>query len=232
MRFSKLITFSYFASFALAGADCEAPSSDPIDMVLSSDVAADEATTGYFVNHIFLHVYNLAQSIKFYSEAFGMRHVFTVNMTEHVSLTYMSHSQGGRNGSAYQTTKEILRYKNNNAGHISFIHLNTKKERIPGSPERTSTLNHIGIVVPDLKATQSRLEHLGVTIHKRIDEAMRTSGHVSEKSSLGDASNLSDEGFAQLQAFIGQFARQAIYAADPDGNQLEILPLNEANLFS
>jgi lactoylglutathione lyase len=196
-----------------------------------SDAPSDPATTGFFMNHLSLNVDNVTRSIEFYSQNFGFRHLFTYNLSPHVSFTYMSHSQGGRNGSSYQTVEEMIRQKNNNAGHLEFVHLDIEKEAIPGSPERVSTINHIGIIVPDLEATQARLEANGVCIYKKIGAPMPTEGYLSSKYDFGDATNLSDEEFAAVQAIMTQFNSQTIFASDPDGNLLEILPLNEPDLF-
>jgi lactoylglutathione lyase len=220
---------SYFGLFIFAAMAC-VPSNNT-GLIFGPDTPADPLTTGYFINHVALNVNNLDKMMEFYIRVFGMRHIFTFNLTPHITFTYMSHSQGGRNGSAYQTTEEILRYKNNNAGHMELVHLNVDKEDLPGSSLKASTMHHIGIIVPDLEATQSRLELYNVTIYKKINEPMPSTGPLSDKFSLGDATNLSDEEFALLQAVMSEFNRETIFASDPDGNLLEILPLNEPNLF-
>lgn len=192
---------------------------------------SDPETVGYFINHFSLNVNNLTRSIEFYRDIFGMRHMFTHYLSPHITVTYMTHSQGGRNGTGYQTTDEMLRYKNNNGGHLEFIHLNITGEDIPGSPKQTSTLNHVGIIVPDVEATQERLEDYGVTIYKKVGEPMPSEGPLSRPATLGDATNLSDEEFAYFQEAMSQLNQLNIFAEDPDGNLLEILPLNEPPLF-
>lgn len=226
----SLIPFT-LASVALACGNLPRSTSNSSNPVFGPDVPSDPETVGYFVNHLSLNVNNLTESINFYKDVFGMRHLFTFNLTPHVSFTYMSHSQGGRNGTGFQTTEEMLRFKNNNGGHLEFVHLSTPGDDIPGAPQRTGPLNHIGIVVPDLEATQTRLQSHGVTIWKGIGEPMPSTGYLASKYALGDASNLSDEEFALLQEVMGEFNQQVIFAADPDGNLLEILPLNEPDLF-
>ena len=205
---------------------------DVPDTILGPDTPSDPETLGYFVNHFALNVNNVTRSMEFYSEAFGMRHMFTHYLTKHISVTYMSHSQGGRNGSAYQTTAEMLRYKNNNAGHVELFHLDTQGGKdIPGPDKRTSTFAHVGIIVPDPEATQERLEQMGVTIYKKVGAPAPTEGPLSKPGYLGDASNLSDEEWADFQKAMGELNYLNVFAADPDGNLLEILPLNEPNLF-
>ena len=125
----------------------------------------------------------------------------------------------------------MLRYKNNNGGHLEFVYLNTTGEDIPSLAEQTSTFSHVGIIVPDVEAVQERLEDYGVTIYKKVGEPMPVDGYLSRPSSLGDASNLSSEEFAAFQEAMTQLNQLNVFAADPDGNLLEILPLNEPNLF-
>lgn len=227
----KLSIFLAFSSAALACGSLPRSTSNETSPIVGPDTPSDPETVGYFVNHVSLNVNNLTRSIDFYKNVFGMRHLFTYNLSPHVSFTYMSHSQGGRNGTGYQTTEEMIRFKNNNGGHIEFVHLSTPGDDIPGSPQRTSTLNHLGMIVPDLKATQTRLQEHGVTIYKGIEEPMPSTGFLSSKFALGDATNLSDDEFAALQEAMAEFNKQTIFAADPDGNMLEILPLNEPDLF-
>ncbi|KAH6960140.1 lactoylglutathione lyase protein [Fusarium avenaceum] len=208
------------------------PRSESPDLILGPDTPTAPETVGQFINHMSLNVNNLTRSIEFYRDVFGMRHLFTYNLTPHISFSYMSHSQGGRNGSAYQTTAEMLRYKNNNAGHLEFVYLNTTRNDIPGPPKQTSTLNHIGIIVPDLEAAQERMEAYGVEIYKKIGAPMPTDGYTANKMSIGDASSLSDEEWAAFQAKMTEFNKLCIFASDPDGNLLEVLPLNELNIFA
>jgi lactoylglutathione lyase len=199
-----------------------------------SDSPADPATTGYFVNHFSLNTNNLTRSMDFYTRIFGMRHMFTYHVTKHLSVTYLGHSQGGRNGSAYQTTEELLRNKQNSAGLIELVYFNTTSiggEPILGPDKRTSTFSHVGMIVPDMMATQARLEEYDVTIYKKVGAPMPTDGPMASPFYLGDASNLSQEAFKEIQEQMTLLNQLNIFAADPDGNLLEILPFNEPNLF-
>lgn len=195
---------------------------------------ADPATNGYFINHFSLNTNNLTRTIDFYNKVFGMRHMFTYHITEHLSVSYIGHSQGGRNGSAFQTTEEMIRNKQNSAGLIQVTYFNTTSiggEPIPGPNQRTSTLCNIGFVVPDSEATQRRLEQYGVTIYKKLGEQMPDDGPLGNPFSIGDATNLSPEAWKAIQDQMTTLNQYNIFAADPDGNLLEILPLNEPNVF-
>lgn len=89
-------------------------------------------------------------------------------------------------------------------------------------------MNHLGFIVPDLEATQARMVEHNVTIYKKIGERVADNGYLGDKFWLGDATNLDDEEFESIKDLMTEFNRFTIFAADPDGNLLEILPLNEA----
>lgn len=199
-----------------------------------SDSPADPKTTGYFINHFSLNTNNLTRSVDFYTRIFGLRHMFTYHLTEHMSVTYLGHSQGGRNGSGYQTTEELLRNKQNSAGLIELVYFNTTSiggEPIPGPDKRTSTFSHVGIIVPDPPTTQARLEEYGVTIYKKLGAPMPTDGPLGSPFALGDATYLSPEAFEEIQEQMTKLNQLNIFAADPDGNMLEIQPFNEPSFF-
>ena len=201
---------------------------------IGPDDPTDPETTGYFINYLSLNTNNLTRSMDFYTTVFGMRFMFTYHITEYISITYMGYSQGGRNGSAYQTTREMIRNKQNAAGMIELVYFNRTNiggEPILGGDKMTSTFNHIGMIVPDPSATQARLEKFGVTIYKKLGARMPKDGPMGSPSILGDASNLSPEAFEEIQEEFTKLNALNIFAADPDGNLLEILPLNEPPMF-
>lgn len=49
----------------------------------------------------------------FYGKILGMRHIFTLQATPHATVTYMSFSHGGKNGTGFQTSSELYKEKNN-----------------------------------------------------------------------------------------------------------------------
>ncbi|CAI6329179.1 unnamed protein product [Periconia digitata] len=214
-----------------AGNDTNSTPEHPY-VVRGDDSPADLQTTGYYVNHFSLNVNNLTRSIDFYTRVFGMRFMFTYHLTPHLSFTYVTHSQGGRNGTGYQTNGELIREKNNNGGAIEFVHFTPpNKKDIEGPKVRATTLSHVGMVVPDPKATQERLKQQGVPIYKGVGEDMPTEGPFASPFYLGDATNLSPDDFAAIQAGMTKLNFQNIFAEDPDGNLLEIIPREESISF-
>ncbi|KAH6676971.1 hypothetical protein F5X68DRAFT_193600 [Plectosphaerella plurivora] len=194
--------------------------------ILGSDEPADYATTGYFSNHLSLNVHNLTRSLDFYSGVFGLRHMFTLRVSEHYSIAYMSHQHGGKNGTGYQTTAELLREQRNAQGLIELVHIDVPVNTITSSSERPNTFGHIGIIVPDIEATQARLEACpDVTIVKAFGEDVTTDGRVANATNLGPAERgqLDEEEIALILATIRVVTKPVIFAEDPDGNLLEIM---------
>lgn len=113
---------------------------------------------------------------------------------------------------------------------IELVYLNTTSiggEPIPGPDKRTSTFSHVGIIVPDTSATQTRLQKYGVPIYKKLAAPMPTDGPLGSPFALGDATYLSAEAFLEIQDQMTKLNELYIFAADPDGNMLEIQPLIE-----
>ncbi|KAM5345269.1 hypothetical protein ACJ41O_011131 [Fusarium nematophilum] len=233
INIASLVFLQAAATLACLPPDIKRTSGDePSPFVMGSHDPSDPATTSYFMNHVALNVNNLTRSLDFYKKVFGFRHVFTYHITSRFSVSYMAHSAGGKNGTGYQATEELLREKNNGEGRLELVHLNVAGEDIPGSDQRATTLSHLGIIVPNTTETQIRLEKLGVEIYKGVGEKMPSSGPLGNPFSLGDASSLTDEEFEAIQEGMTRLNHLNIFAADPDGNLLEILPLEEGNPFT
>lgn len=196
-------------------------------MHFGNDAPSHPATTGYFINHLSINVKNLTASLDFYSNVFGLRHIFTVQASQHLFIAYMGHSQGGRNRTGYQTTAELDREKNNNQGLLEMIFLDVPKKDLPSSSERSNTFGHLGIVVPDIVATQTRLEtYPGIKILKE------TGGRVSVEGGVGRANGFAPSALAQLddeerdtiESALTAIAESYIFVLDPDANLIEVKP--------
>ncbi|KAJ4256800.1 hypothetical protein NW762_008896 [Fusarium torreyae] len=197
--------------------------------VPGTDKPSDPATTGYFLNKVGISVSNLTRSVDFYTKVFGFRHMFTFQATPHFSVTYLGHSSGGRNGTGYQTAEEMIRNKNNMAGQLSLIHL-----KAPDEPQLqgTNTFRHIiGIIVPDITEAQARLEKYGAEIFRKIEEPMPTTGPLGNPYGFGDAADLSTKDWEAIQNVMTKINLEGVFAADPDGNLLKVLPAEEKALI-
>jgi lactoylglutathione lyase len=184
---------------------------------------SDPATTSYFMNHISLNVRNLSRSLDFYTSVFGFRVLFTVDVSPHSSLAYIGHSNGGKNGTGYQTTLELNRDKNNAQGLVELICIDIPGAAGHSSTERVNTFANLGIVVDDLEKTEKRLDEFEVEIYKRTGAKFPTTGPLVRATGLGgDLSGLDDGEFDMIYATIDAFTMDSIYAADPDGNMISI----------
>ncbi|KAF4945776.1 hypothetical protein FSARC_14359 [Fusarium sarcochroum] len=193
---------------------------------LGSDKPADWATTGYNINHFCLNVKNLTESVEFYSNVFGLRKLFTLQVSKTYSITYMGHSHGGKNGTGYQTAAELNREKNNAQGLIELIHVDVPNNSIEGTHKRPSTFAHIGLVVPDTKKVQERLDTMP---HVQV---LKKYGHPIDNldAVVGPALGLSPEVVAQLDqeekktilGGMGPSLVPLIFVVDPDDNFIEI----------
>ncbi|KAJ4349334.1 uncharacterized protein N0V89_007948 [Didymosphaeria variabile] len=236
MKVSALLSTLFFTSALACSEEIiarqEGNASLPFTYTPGNDPPADPETLSYFVNHVGINVANMTRTSAWYSKVIGMRHIFTVDLPGGFSIMYMAHSQGGRNGTGFQTGAEMQRDKNNMAGMIEF-------QSYTGSGNGNSTgyetqaapriFSHHGLIVPDIVAAQVRFDSLGVRVIKRTGE-VDFSGQTEESRILGLAWGFGDltneetqkdveEGTPGLEA-IG--FRSFIVIADPDGNLLEV----------
>ena len=187
------------------------------------DAPADPKTTGYFINHLCLNVRNASASIDFYTRAFGLRLMFTQHVSEHFSISYMGHAHGGRNGTGYQSADEMNRQKNNIEGLLELLHLDVPEWALPAGVKTPNTFHHIGMVVPNVTDTQARLEEMGATIYKAAGAEFTLDGPFVEAAGLAAAGDfVSQEERDLILASLGPLNKPLIFAADPDGNIIEI----------
>lgn len=225
MRFttSLLVAASFIsAAFGCLPARDESNTGEYPYPTIGSDEASNPATTGYFINHFSLNVKNLTRSLDFYNQVFGMRHMFTLRASEHSSIAYMAHSQAGRNGTGYQTAAEMIRDKNNMAGLVELIHMDIPGLDIPASTEKSNTFGHIGMVVPDIKATQERLESFGVTVYKNAGDILPEEGPLVRAFAVQQMEEVYPEEYEAVLAVLNEVSKPLIFASDPDGNLIEI----------
>ncbi len=195
---------------------------------IGSDAAADPATTAFMTNHVSFNVANLTASMDFYTRVLGFRWLFTYHVSEHFSFTYLAHASGGKNGTAYQTTAEMLREKNLRQGLIEMQFFNDPAvgKTLAPSTRKVNTFSHIGVIMPDLTAALSRFEAMGVNVIFKPGDTPKTGGHLATAMDIGFLKADDPEGQAILAAF-GLLGVGLIFLEDPDGNMVEVLPQNE-----
>ena len=200
------------------GAEVEYPWQEPPD-----ETPSDLATTGYFINHLGLNVRNMTESVNWYKEAFGMRVLFVLHVSEHFSISYLGHSHGGRNGTGYQTVEELNRQKNNIEGLVELVSLEFPGWDLPSSIRVPNTFSHIGMVVPDVQATQARLEAMGANIIKGVGAEVTLDGPFGVANGFTQAGNaISQEERGLIHQALIPIDNPFVYVADPDGNVIEV----------
>lgn len=188
-------------------------------MELGSDEAGDFETTGYLINHLCINVSNLTASVDFYTRIFGLRKIFTLHVSEHFYITYMGYSQGGKNGTGYQTASELNKDKNNAAGLIELLHVDVPDNSLPASIDSPNTFSHIGMVVPDIEAVQARLGSFpDVPVLKRLGEPLTLDSTIAgaDGFTLRAVAQLDQKGREFIEAVLAPINNPLIFVADPD----------------
>ncbi|KAI1261745.1 hypothetical protein F5Y18DRAFT_400337 [Xylariaceae sp. FL1019] len=206
----------------------EAPS------LLIGPEGSDPDTVGFFINHSSMNVKNFTRSVNFYRDVFGMRLLYTLQATEHYSITNMGHSSGGNNGTGYESTKTMIDNLTNMKGQIELLYLNVPgAEDLPAATETTQTYSHLGFVAPDILAMQARLESYNVPIHKRSGDPYPATGPASIGAGFDEKQRkmLSDEEFDNINNIQSQLHSTSIFCSDPDGNLLEVRPQEGGGVF-
>lgn len=200
------------------------PSAGDGIFTIGTDGPAPPETLGYFINHVGLLTNNLASMEHFYVDILGMRHLFHVQLTAEFTVTYLGHSQGGRNGTGYQTGAELNLAKNNLAGLLELVQFNVTDDTLLASTKRTNTFGHVGLIVPDIAKAQDYLESNGVEILKRVGDPINTFiGPVNNAFGIGEYAGVHHAAKQKLmdaQGIIG--LPLLLMVADPDGNLVEI----------
>lgn len=194
-------------------------------MVPGDDNPSDHITAGTFVNHLGLNVRNASASIDWYTRALGMRHMFTEQVSAHFSISYMVHSQGGRNGSGYQTTEELLRNQRNSQGLLELVALEVPGWDLPSGNPVATTLLHIGLMVPDVNVTQKHLERMGASIRKAAHAPFSLDDGFAVTAGLVDARDRGEfdqEEWDLIEQVLKPVNEPLLWMEDPDGNIVEV----------
>ncbi|PGG98202.1 hypothetical protein GX51_06922 [Blastomyces parvus] len=158
-----------------------------------------------------------------------MRLIFTFRATEKVSISYLAHSHGGKNGTAYQTTSELNRNKNNMEGLLELLHYDYDSYKHPPTISLDNTFSHFGIVVPCVTRFQKRVDKLKLPILKRAggemtQEALEAVAKSHGLRKMWEENKLEAESLLlMLLESIPGFS-DFIFMTDPDGNLIEVQP--------
>lgn len=221
MRLSILPSLAFiFASSLIQVKGCDHANASADALTIGSNKPSDPATIGYNLNHFGLVVNDVNTSLHFYTEVLGMRHLFTFRATSNFDVVYLAYSQGGMNGTGYQTTEEMLAEKTNRAGLLELVCYTASNSTLKASTTAPNTFSHVGMVVPDVEKTQARMEQYGIEILKRVGEDISGKGEIANAFGFGAAS--ASEVKAGLVAIDGIGFKDFLIVTDPDGNLIEI----------
>ena len=211
-----LLALALSTAHACGNHDKSSPS-----FAIGNDGPADPATLGYTLNHFALLTHNITAVKHFYGEILGMRTVFSFGANTPFEVLYMGYSHGGKNGTGYQTGEQLYSEKNNIEGLLEFLYVEDCKDSTAFIPTtvRPSSFSHIGLIVPDLEATQGRMQAYGVSILKRIGLPIEPGSPAALV--FGYASNTAAARAALMGAQTLGFD-SFLLVTDPDGNLLEI----------
>ncbi|KAF2161583.1 hypothetical protein M409DRAFT_27978 [Zasmidium cellare ATCC 36951] len=193
---------------------------------IGQDGPADVATLGYSLNHFSLLVNDIDASMHFYNKILGMRHVFTFQATPEYSIHYLSFSQGGSNGTGYQTGEALLAQKSNTMGQLELIYRkncnSSDHSAIPATTQYVNTFSHVGLIVPDIRSFQRRMEKFKVPILKKTGETS-FDDEVRGARAFGFGSDIQAGRMTVMALTAIGFEKFAI-VVDPDGNTVEVQP--------
>lgn len=210
---------------------------------VGNDGPADPATLGYTLNHFALLTNNISAVKHFYGDILGMRTVFSYGAGTPYEILYMGYryvsflvyndrcthvlSHGGKNGTGYQTGDALFAEKTNIERLLEFLYVEDCKgaDEFPPSTQRLSSFSHIGLAVPDIKATQARMEQYGVNIVKRTGEVITAA--ISDAAMPFGFSSDTPAAESALKGVQAIGFDSFLLVTDPDGNLLEIQPQNQ-----
>lgn len=181
-------------------------------LTIGPDVVPDPATAAYSMNHFALLVNDLDASLDFYTRILGMRVVHRVEPTSWFEVVYLSYSHGGRNGTGWEPAAEMYRQRTNREGLMELVHRRNR----PAPGGWSGTLSHVGLVVPDVAATQRRMEENDVPILRRAGQLLD-----ALPAPLARGFGLVNLTKAESDEIIRAMPR-FLMVTDPDGNVVEI----------
>jgi len=119
----------------------------------------------------------------------------------------MGYPQGGRNGAGFQTGAEMLKDKNQMGGLVKLFYFAEPGTFPVASTRRTNIFSNIGLIVPDIQATQDRLEAYGAHIVRRLGETtIPLDGDIANAMNIGpESTTVPSEGEALIEGLQTTF---------------------------
>ena len=197
MRFRAFLSFFVTTFICLPYFPAEGCNDQPVShsadsdsvenaFTIGTDSSADAATLGYTMNHFALLVNDIDASMHFYGKVLGMRHIFTYQATSSYTIAYMGYSHDGKNGTGYQTGEELYAEKGDSEGLLELLHLKGSEELL-STTKRVSTFSHVGLVVPNVEAAQTRMEQYSIKILKSIGEDVEPGNDLARAYGFGSS---------------------------------------------
>ena len=196
------------------------------------DCNPDAVFKGYHFNHVAFIVKNLTASLEFYTKGLGMRTMFVVQPIESIpmQIVYIGHPDRLANPSSSPLTCEEFTTKMKTVGGlIELLYYGDATHNPDSSSIVQNTLSHIGLIVPNPAETEQRLRAINATIIKEVGKFDTVDVDVRLQNMFGLGPELAatlteEEKHKFWTAFTALGAKDQLFAADPDGNILEILP--------
>ncbi|KIV89136.1 lactoylglutathione lyase [Exophiala mesophila] len=168
------------------------------------------ATQGSRLHHAMLRISDPERSLHFYTDFLGMSLIFKLD-TGPFTVYYLGYPDPDD-----QTPADLAKGMASRTGFLElvYVHLQSSKQEVPPIIPATVGFGHLGWYVADVEETLKRAQENGYIV-------------VKDKSNLSITTMDLPKGVAATPCcapFLASFA-QIGFIRDPDGNSIELLPL-------
>lgn len=192
----------------------------PVPHTVGTDSRAPPETSGYALNHFALIVTDMPAIRHFYGDVLGLRHIVTHEVSPTYHVTYMGYPT---NEPGFQTGEEMLKNLRFREGLLEFLHPidrvgKSSEFRAKNDGVKLRGYSHLGIVVPDVKAAERRMQEMGVPILKALGvSAIEPGSSVAEWWGLEEAHAIEAKPGIRAMKF-----ENILLVLDPEGNVVEV----------
>ncbi|KAK7206470.1 Glyoxalase/Bleomycin resistance protein/Dihydroxybiphenyl dioxygenase [Myxozyma melibiosi] len=186
---------------------------------------ADAPETKYRLNHFMMRIRDPKISLPFYTEAMGMRILFTMN-TGPFTIYYLGYPQTDEHrADLTKFALDTLPVMQHTLGLLELYHVHGSEKQEPGyintgnDPLRGGVgFSHLGFTVPDVPAAVERLTKMGATVFKPLGVSNRDTIPLSEwEAERGVGEGVINENYHKI-------FKQIAFLQDPDGYIVELVP--------